>query len=206
MADHTRLAVMLDGGFVTKRFESERRRFPEPHDVQQLCAELADQIPQYELYRIFFYDANPYREQARNPISKAVVQFGRSKIADRHRLLLDGLAQAPNFALRRGELIFRGWKLGSSTLRALAKDPTARIGERSLVPDLVQKGVDMRIGLDMAALALKRLVQAVVLVTGDSDMVPAMRFARREGLRVYLHTMGLVGVRSVLKAEADIAL
>ena len=48
----------------------------------------------------------------------------------------------------------------------------------------------MRIGLDVAALALKRLVGAVVLVSGDADMVPALRFARREGLRTYLHTMG----------------
>ena len=61
----------------------------------------------------------------------------------------------------------------------------------------------MRIGLDIASLALKRLVSAVVLVTADSDLVPAMKFARREGLRVYLDTLGGGWVRPELKVHAD---
>ena len=100
----------------------------------------------------------------------------------------------------------RGWKLGEAAVRAIQADPTTEISDRSFVPNIVQKGVDMRIGLDMAALALKRLVQAVVVVTGDADIVPAMRFARREGLRTYLHAMGFAGVRPLLKAHADVVL
>ena len=61
----------------------------------------------------------------------------------------------------------------------------------------------MRIGLDMASLALKRLVSTVVIVTGDSDLVPAMKFARREGLRVYLDTLGSRHIRPELKLHAD---
>lgn len=60
----------------------------------------------------------------------------------------------------------------------------------------------MRIGLDIATLALKRLVTDVVVVTGDLDMMPALKLARREGLRVYLHMMGARG-RSQLRAHAD---
>jgi uncharacterized LabA/DUF88 family protein len=55
---------------------------------------------------------------------------------------------------------------------------------------LSQKGVDMRIGLDIAALALKRIVQVVVLVTADTDFIPAMKFACREGLQLFLVTLG----------------
>lgn len=44
----------------------------------------------------------------------------------------------------------------------------------------------MRLGLDIAALALKSHVEAIVLVAGDSDFVPAMKFARREGVQVML--------------------
>src|SRR6202142_516777 len=36
-----------------------------------------------------------------------------------------------------------------------------------------KKGVDMRIGLDIAWLSLKRIVDSVVLVTGDSDFCPS---------------------------------
>jgi uncharacterized LabA/DUF88 family protein len=67
---------------------------------------------------------------------------------------------------------------------------------------MAQKGVDIRIGLDMAWIALKRIADALVLVTGDSDFVPVMKFARREGLKVYLEAMGH-GVRRELKAHAD---
>lgn len=61
----------------------------------------------------------------------------------------------------------------------------------------------MRIGLDIASLALKPLVSTVAVVTADSDLVPAMKFARREGLRVYLDTLGEVRVRPELKVHAD---
>jgi uncharacterized LabA/DUF88 family protein len=67
---------------------------------------------------------------------------------------------------------------------------------------MAQKGVDIRIGLDIAWISLKRVVDVLVLVTGDSDFVPVMKFARKEGLKVYLETMGH-GVRRELKAHAD---
>lgn len=47
---------------------------------------------------------------------------------------------------------------------------------------LRQKGVDMRIGIDIAALALKKQVDTLILVAGDSDFVPAAKLARREGI------------------------
>ncbi len=45
-----------------------------------------------------------------------------------------------------------------------------------------QKGVDIRIGLDIAAFAYKKLVDKIVLISGDSDFVPAAKVARREGI------------------------
>jgi uncharacterized protein (TIGR00288 family) len=54
-------------------------------------------------------------------------------------------------------------------------------------PEIRQKGVDMRIGLDIASLTLKHHVQTIVLVTADSDFIPAMKFARREGAQLFLY-------------------
>ena len=51
---------------------------------------------------------------------------------------------------------------------------------------LKQKGVDMRIGLDIASIALKKQADTVVLVAGDSDFVPAAKLARREGMEIIL--------------------
>ena len=60
----------------------------------------------------------------------------------------------------------------------------------------------MMIGLDMATLAIKGLVSTVVIVSGDSDLAPAMKLARTEGLRVYLATLG-EHTRRELKVHAD---
>jgi uncharacterized LabA/DUF88 family protein len=63
----------------------------------------------------------------------------------------------------------------------------------------------MRIGLDIAFIALRRVANILVLATGDSDFVPAMKFARPEGMRVYLECMNH-GVLRSLKAHADLVL
>ena len=54
---------------------------------------------------------------------------------------------------------------------------------------LRQKGVDMRIGLDIATMTLKSQVDTIVLVTGDSDFIPAAKIARREGVEFILDPM-----------------
>ena len=52
--------------------------------------------------------------------------------------------------------------------------------------ELRQKGVDMRIGIDISSLTLKKQVDTIVLVAGDSDFVPAAKLARREGVHIVL--------------------
>ena len=47
----------------------------------------------------------------------------------------------------------------------------------------------MKMGLDIASLAFKRLVRRIVLIAGDADFVPASKFARREGIDVILDPM-----------------
>lgn len=44
----------------------------------------------------------------------------------------------------------------------------------------------MRIGLDIASLALSHNVQTVVLVSADADFVPAAKLARRAGVKFIL--------------------
>jgi uncharacterized LabA/DUF88 family protein len=61
-----------------------------------------------------------------------------------------------------------------------------RIQEGDVNIELRQKGVDMRIGLDIASMTLKQQVDTIVLVTGDSDFVPAVKLARREGVEVLI--------------------
>jgi len=47
----------------------------------------------------------------------------------------------------------------------------------------------MKIGLDVASLAYKKLVKKIVLISGDSDFVPAAKLAGMEGIEVILDAM-----------------
>ena len=48
----------------------------------------------------------------------------------------------------------------------------------------------MRIGLDISSLAYKHQVDQIVLISGDSDFVPAAKLARREGIDFILDPLG----------------
>jgi uncharacterized LabA/DUF88 family protein len=76
----------------------------------------------------------------------------------------------------------------SAKLKKLA-DVWRNLSPTDLRLGLRQKGVDMRIGIDITTLTLKKQVDTIVLVTGDSDFVPAAKVARREGVEFILDPM-----------------
>ena len=199
-------ALLMDGAFVTKRFETENGHFPEVSDITQLAESLLAALPDSTIYRAFFYGANPFHGSKQTPLGGSLVDFAATRTARNNTRLLEQLETSEDFAVRRGEVVFEGWRLGRAADRALQRKRKKTVSHTDFVPELTQKGVDMRIGLDIAAVALKRLAHTVVLVTGDADMIPAMRFARREGLRVGLCTMGQPGIRRNLRAHADFML
>lgn len=61
--------------------------------------------------------------------------------------------------------------------------------EHDFYLDIKQKGVDMRLGLDIASMAYKKQVSQIVLISGDSDFVPAAKHARREEIDFILDPM-----------------
>jgi uncharacterized LabA/DUF88 family protein len=63
---------------------------------------------------------------------------------------------------------------------------SAALKDEDFAPDFEQKGVDMRIGLDMANFASDRSVDRIILVTGDTDCLPAMKHCRISGLQVIM--------------------
>ncbi|WP_216387278.1 NYN domain-containing protein [Arcanobacterium phocae] len=63
------------------------------------------------------------------------------------------------------------------------------LSERDFELDIVQKGVDMRIGLDIASLAERQFANQIIMISGDSDFVPAAKHARRSGIDFILDPM-----------------
>jgi uncharacterized LabA/DUF88 family protein len=198
--------LMLDGAFVKKKLEQRLKHFPTVDDVVNFCASVMakPELKTTTLFRIYYYDAPPFEGTCTNPIDGSITDFSTLPNTSRAKALTDGLELKPNFAVRRGLVNDAGWKLGVAALKSLAKGARA-IAANDLVPDLRQKGVDMRIGLDIAFISLRKVADVLVLITGDSDFVPAMKVARREGMRVYLEHMGH-GVLRALRAHADLVL
>ena len=86
----------------------------------------------------------------------------------------------PFVALRRGEAKFRGWSLRDDFSKKIMQNKSSPITGNDIRMEFTQKGVDMRIGIDVATLALKRLVDRIIIFTGDTDMVPAIK-SRKNG-------------------------
>jgi uncharacterized LabA/DUF88 family protein len=198
--------MFLDGGFVKKKLQEQNKTFPTVRDIVGLCSHIMSKprLAGYELHRVYYYDAPPLEGTTVNPLDNTTVNFSSTKAASLNRALIDSLELEPDFAVRRGTLTQTGWKLGKAALKNLKKSGGTITG-RDLVPDIQQKGVDIKIGLDIASIALKRFADIFVLVTGDSDFVPPMKFARKEGIRIFLECLGH-GVRRELKAHADLML
>jgi uncharacterized LabA/DUF88 family protein len=200
----SRYAILLDGGFVTKRLHRKLGRFPAATDVLSECDRIGGSscLVGHDRLRILFYDAPPADRRVTNPLDGRSTDLAQTPQFTRSQALHDALELLPDVALRLGELAVRGWQVDSRTVRQLARAPRQLVAaDLRLV--IEQKGVDLRIGLDIARLALRRHVDEIVIVSADSDLVPALRFARREGLRVYLDTLGAKAVVRDLIAHAD---
>ncbi len=102
------------------------------------------------------------------PVSRKPAEFRGSDA------WLKELAARPQFVVRRGTLKFRGFVLN----RPGASQP---LSDDDFKPRFEQKGVDMRLGLDIAAHATGKTVDRIVLITGDTDCLPAMKLARVSG-------------------------
>jgi uncharacterized LabA/DUF88 family protein len=95
-------------------------------------------------------------------------------------------------ALRLGRLNedFSAWRPRPEAVkRWLASPATFAPDDQDFEINSIQKGVDMRLGLDVASMAFKRQVDQIILVAGDADFVPAVKLARREGIDVVLDPM-----------------
>lgn len=197
-------AILIDGGFAKRKLNGKQPANAE--HFQQLIHALAATTPldSMRLHRVYYYDSMPLESSHENPISLAPVDFSKSPQASRIKALYENLKTVPFLALRLGDLAFRGWNIPEKVMRKASGDQLT-ISASDLVPQIAQKGVDMRIGMDIAALTLKKQVDVIVLVTGDSDFVPAMKFARREGALLFLVPLGH-RVKTMMVEHSDLQL
>jgi uncharacterized LabA/DUF88 family protein len=137
------------------------------------------------LYRIFYYDCSPIGKRVHNPISKRSIDFSKTAIFKQRLDLFEELKKKRKFALRIGHIKDSGdWQIFPSRIKALLKGEISfdEITEKDVYYEMRQKGIDMKIGVDITSLALKKQVNQIVLISGDEDFVPASKLARKEGI------------------------
>jgi uncharacterized LabA/DUF88 family protein len=193
-------AILVDGAFFLARYRKvwgER----DPNDSRTVAKTVfgmalehlkALDRPRESLYRIFFYDCPPLDKRFVRPISGESVDFGRTAAAEFRRDLHDQLRRQRKMALRLGRLAERGeWKLKYNALQQLRDGElhSDDLGDEHFEPDMRQTQVDMKIGIDIAALTYKKLVDQIILVAGDADFIPAAKLARYEGIDFILDPM-----------------
>ncbi len=210
-------AILLDGAFVRQKLyqqinaavqEGEQRTPVKAHDVETFASQIMalDEVKSYELLRVYYYDSKPLSGKVKQPVSREVIELTKTTRYRHSMSLLDKLAHTKNFAIRLGHIgeMPYPWRMKPRKIKALIRgEPDLQDDDFRM--DITQKGVDMRIGLDIARLALREVVRCIVVVTSDSDFISAFKFARREGVRVVLVTMGH-GIRSELREHVDVVI
>jgi uncharacterized LabA/DUF88 family protein len=112
-----------------------------------------------ELLRAYYYDALPYLSE--RPTDNEVQYLSR------RQRFFHALRQLPKFMVREGRCV-RSWN----------HDRGGYVYK--------QKFVDVFLCADLVRLASKGCIDVAVLVTGDSDFIPAVEVARGEGVHVRL--------------------
>lgn len=128
-----------------------------------------------------------------HPLTGKTIDYTKSEKSNWRRAFHDELRRTPKVALRLGVLddINCSWTISNDKIKKLCagKIQISDLQENDVTLNVKQKGVDMRIGLDIASVAYKKQAQRIVLISGDSDFVPAAKLARREGMEFILDPM-----------------
>lgn len=221
-------AILIDGAFFLKRY-SRLYKDGRNHSSQKVAKNLYTICHKHlyekdhtnntnnkkeitDFYRIFYYDCPPLNIKIHHPITKKLIDFSKHPEAIFRKELFEELKKKRKVALRLGYLKNRkSWKISSDNLKKLLnkKLKIDELQEEDIRYDLIQKQADVKIGIDIACLALKKQVNKIILISGDGDFVPAAKLARREGIDFVLDCLWnpidpslhehIDGLRSVIK-------
>jgi uncharacterized LabA/DUF88 family protein len=195
----TLTAVLVDAGFFLKRalriygYQTPETTAKQLHRIalEHLNDDQGHRVAR--LYRIFVYDAPPADWKGHTPIGKKSIEFGNSELAQWRCSFHECLKSQRKVALRFGHILTSQarWQLTPDALKDLlgGRRDWGSVTDQDFRLDLHQKGVDMRLGLDIASLTHNGHVNQLVLISGDSDFVPAAKLARRGGIDFVLDPM-----------------
>ena len=197
-------AILIDGDFFLRRYRAlNGKQSPQQvaDDMHRMCLDhLKQGERRRDLYRIFFYDCPALTKKAHHPVTGKAVDFAKTPTALWRLEFHATLKRQRKVALRLGYLNehVAHWAPRPEKLKELlsGKITAADLEEEDVLYAAPQKGVEMRIGHDIASLAFKKQADQIILIAGDSDFVPAAKLARREGIDFILDP-----IRATIRAD-----
>jgi uncharacterized LabA/DUF88 family protein len=203
-------AILIDGDFYLRRHSIHFGKGKTAKEVAEaISTHCMKHIKKGEdqLYRIFFYDCKPLSKKAHTPIGNRPVDLSKTDLYKFRTELHKELIRKPSVAIRYGYLDEKNafWRVKDhSKYNDLIKGKIvlSDLSDDDFIYYTKQKGVDMKIGLDIATLTHKKLVDRIVLVSGDSDFVPAAKLSRIEGINFVLDPMNHT-IRDDLQEHID---
>lgn len=119
---------------------------------------------QEEIFRVFLYLSRPLPYAYHNGQK---IEFSIQPAYQKHKMFVESIGKNDYIALRSGRLKFRGY-------------------DQKKQPIFTQKQVDMLLGLDIAHISYRKLVDRILIFSCDTDIVPALKTARINGLQVII--------------------
>ena len=113
----------------------------------------------HTVLRTYYYTCEPWQ-------SNPPTEDERRRISNAQKFR-GYLQRIPNFEVRLGRLAYRGITTDGKVI-------------------LEQKQVDILLALELVRMSMKRAISRAILITGDSDFVPAINLAKDEGIEVFL--------------------
>lgn len=156
-----RLAIFIDGAYLERIAMRTDFRVDYEKLSPEILARVAARTPAaaMDLLRTYYYNCPIYQS---NPPTESEKDRYQNQ-----RRFFDALEHLPSFAVRLGVMKYRG------------NDEYGK-------PIYLQKQVDLMLGLDFALLSAKRSITHAALISGDSDMLPAIEIAQGAGIAVWL--------------------
>ena len=191
-------AILVDGGFYRRRAQQILGDISAQDRADELAIYCKRHLKTHgesnDLYRIFYYDCPPSSKRIFHPFLQKQVDLSKSALYIWMKQFLDDLKKKRKFALRLGKLAEEQahYTIRPEIVKKLCNGHLAfsDLTENDFYLELDQKGVDMKIGLDIASMAYKHQVDKIILISGDSDFVSAAKLARREGIDFILDPLG----------------
>jgi uncharacterized LabA/DUF88 family protein len=184
-----KIVVLIDGGFLRAQVAKAGKKF-DPNFIEAFAigCKGADE----EILRVLYYDCAPYAGTVKLPVSgEPFACTGSDK-------WLEELACKDLFAVRLGVLKFRGYKP-----KHVPVDQSKPLTDDDFDLDFEQKGVDLKIGLDIASYCEARHADRIVLVSNDTDCIPAIKYGRKSGLQIVVAELPNAELARELRMHAD---